>query len=227
MAAILELSVIHRHAGPCRAPLRPTASSASRRSRVELERNLHRCRSRVRRKRRRCCRPATRPGRTERGALAPGGKFQAIVEAVTPSSAKKRPYRARRPRAQLGQFVAARWLGARGRFEFRKGAVRTQSTWTAHRPRGQSTCARCHRVSPTRPVAQCDRDAQIARSTRRTRRHQSGFRVRDAIGRWPTVRRLPDASGWPAALPWKSWSPGRERRCAGVRASRRGIVAPG
>lgn len=56
-------------------------------------------------------------------ALAPGGKFTAIVEAVS-----KQARRHRRRMALVGHEpdlgeTVARWLGARGHVEFRKGAV--------------------------------------------------------------------------------------------------------
>jgi phosphohistidine phosphatase len=56
-------------------------------------------------------------------ALAPGGRFAAIVEAVT-----KQAKRHRRRIALVGHEpdlgeITARWLGARGHVEFRKGAV--------------------------------------------------------------------------------------------------------
>jgi phosphohistidine phosphatase len=56
-------------------------------------------------------------------ALAPGGKFAAIVEAVS-----KQARRHRRRIALVGHEpdlgeTAARWLGARGQVAFRKGAV--------------------------------------------------------------------------------------------------------
>jgi phosphohistidine phosphatase len=56
-------------------------------------------------------------------ALAPGGKFTAIVDAVT-----KQAKRHRRRVALVGHEpdlgeTAARWLAARGHVEFRKGAV--------------------------------------------------------------------------------------------------------
>jgi phosphohistidine phosphatase len=55
-------------------------------------------------------------------ALAPGGKFQAIVEAVTKQAKKHRRIALVGHEPDLGE-TAARWLGARGHFEFRKGAV--------------------------------------------------------------------------------------------------------
>jgi phosphohistidine phosphatase len=56
-------------------------------------------------------------------ALAPGGKFAAIVESVTRQARKQR-----RRIALVGHEpdlgdITARWLGARGHIEFRKGAV--------------------------------------------------------------------------------------------------------
>jgi phosphohistidine phosphatase len=55
-------------------------------------------------------------------ALAPGGKFQAIVEAVTKQAKRHRRIALVGHEPDLGE-TAGRWLGARGDVEFRKGAV--------------------------------------------------------------------------------------------------------
>jgi phosphohistidine phosphatase len=55
-------------------------------------------------------------------ALAPGGKFAAIVDAVTKVAKKHRRIALVGHEPDLGE-IAARWLGARGHVEFRKGAV--------------------------------------------------------------------------------------------------------
>jgi phosphohistidine phosphatase len=55
-------------------------------------------------------------------ALAPGGKFSAIVEAVTKQARRHRRIALVGHEPDLGE-TAARWLAARGHVEFRKGAV--------------------------------------------------------------------------------------------------------
>jgi phosphohistidine phosphatase len=54
--------------------------------------------------------------------LAPGGKFQALVEAVTKQAKRHRRIALVGHEPDLGE-MAARWLGARGGVEFRKGAI--------------------------------------------------------------------------------------------------------
>lgn len=55
-------------------------------------------------------------------ALAPGGKFAAIVEAVTRQAKRHRRIALVGHEPDLGE-TAARWLAARGHIEFRKGAI--------------------------------------------------------------------------------------------------------
>lgn len=55
-------------------------------------------------------------------ALAPGGKFAAIVEAVSKQAKRHRRIALVGHEPDLGE-TAARWLGARGHVEFRKGAI--------------------------------------------------------------------------------------------------------
>jgi phosphohistidine phosphatase len=55
-------------------------------------------------------------------ALAPGGKFAAIVEAVIKHTKRHRRLALVGHEPDLGE-TAARWLGARGQVEFRKGAI--------------------------------------------------------------------------------------------------------
>lgn len=55
-------------------------------------------------------------------ALAPGGKFAALVEAVTKHAKRHRRIALVGHEPDLGE-TAARWLGARGTIEFRKGAI--------------------------------------------------------------------------------------------------------
>jgi phosphohistidine phosphatase len=54
--------------------------------------------------------------------LAPGGKFQALVEAVTKRAKRQQRIALVGHEPDLGE-MAARWLGARGHVEFRKGAI--------------------------------------------------------------------------------------------------------
>lgn len=54
--------------------------------------------------------------------LGPGGKFQALVEAVTKQAKRHRRIALVGHEPDLGE-MAARWLGARGGVEFRKGAI--------------------------------------------------------------------------------------------------------
>ena len=55
-------------------------------------------------------------------ALAPGGKFAALVEAVTKQAKRHRRIALVGHEPDLGE-TAARWLAARGHVEFRKGAI--------------------------------------------------------------------------------------------------------
>ncbi|MDH4065563.1 MAG: phosphohistidine phosphatase SixA [Acidobacteriota bacterium] len=55
-------------------------------------------------------------------ALAPGGRFAAVVEAVGKQARKHRRIALVGHEPDLGELVS-RWLGARGHVEFRKGAV--------------------------------------------------------------------------------------------------------
>jgi phosphohistidine phosphatase len=55
-------------------------------------------------------------------ALAPGGKFSAVVEAVSRQARRHRRMALVGHEPDLGE-MAARFLGARGHVEFRKGAV--------------------------------------------------------------------------------------------------------
>lgn len=55
-------------------------------------------------------------------ALAPGGRFAAVVEAVGRQARRRRRIALVGHEPDLGE-LAARWLGARGQIEFRKGAV--------------------------------------------------------------------------------------------------------
>ncbi|MDH4064423.1 MAG: phosphohistidine phosphatase SixA [Acidobacteriota bacterium] len=55
-------------------------------------------------------------------ALAPGGRFAAVVEAVSRHARRHRRIALVGHEPDLGE-MAARWLGARGHVEFRKGAV--------------------------------------------------------------------------------------------------------
>jgi phosphohistidine phosphatase len=54
--------------------------------------------------------------------LAPGGKFQALVEAVKKQAKRHRRIALVGHEPDLGE-MAGRWLGARGHVEFRKGAI--------------------------------------------------------------------------------------------------------
>ena len=54
--------------------------------------------------------------------LAPGGKFNAIVEAVTKQAKRHRRIALVGHEPDLGEMTA-RWLGARGHVAFRKGAI--------------------------------------------------------------------------------------------------------
>lgn len=55
-------------------------------------------------------------------ALAPGGKFAAVVEAVTKQAKRHRRIALVGHEPDLSE-TAARWLAARGHIEFRKGAI--------------------------------------------------------------------------------------------------------
>ncbi|MEZ5287983.1 MAG: histidine phosphatase family protein [Vicinamibacterales bacterium] len=55
-------------------------------------------------------------------ALAPGGRFAALVEAVTRHARRSRRIALVGHEPDLGEH-AGRWLGARGTIEFKKGAV--------------------------------------------------------------------------------------------------------
>ena len=55
-------------------------------------------------------------------SLAPGGKFAALVEAVTKQAKRHRRIALVGHEPDLGE-AAARWLAARGHVEFRKGAI--------------------------------------------------------------------------------------------------------
>jgi phosphohistidine phosphatase len=70
-------------------------------------------------------------------ALAPGGKFPALVEAVTKQAKRHRRIALVGHEPDLGE-MAARWLGARGTVEFRKGAVCALDVDSAT-PRGPGT----------------------------------------------------------------------------------------
>jgi phosphohistidine phosphatase len=70
-------------------------------------------------------------------ALAPGGKFQALVEAVTKHTKRHRRLALVGHEPDLGE-TAARWLGARGQVEFRKGAICALDVDSAT-PRGPAT----------------------------------------------------------------------------------------
>lgn len=63
-----------------------------------------------------------RPAMTEVEALAPGGRYQAVVEAIKTHSKRHRRLAIVGHEPDLGE-LAARLLGARGTVQFKKGAI--------------------------------------------------------------------------------------------------------